>query len=338
MKKVLILGGGGFIGSNMAKRLKSEGHWVRVADIKQKPDYFESSEICDEYFCTDLRESQNVQEVFKGHIFDEVQQYAADMGGAMHVFSGLHDADIIHNSLLINLHVAQAAVTYGVGRLFFSSSACRYAEHNQLDPNNPNCEESSAYPASPDSLYGWEKLTSEQVYQAYNRNYNLDIRLGIFHNIFGYFGTYQGGREKAPAAVCRKVIECILSGDNEIEIWGPGTQTRSFLFIDDCLESVSRFMNQDSFAGPVNIGSTEMISINDLAKMAIDISGKNIKIRNIDGQDFFDKYGFKCPIGVNGRNSDNQLYREKMGWEPSTSLRVGMEKTYAWIYNEMTKK
>lgn len=336
MKKVLILGAG-FIGSNMAKRLKSEGDWVRAVDIRPKPEYFEPDEICHEYICADLREKSEMESVFQGHIFDETWVYAAWMGGAGVIFTGLHDAQIIHDSLLINIYAAEMATKYKTKRLFFSSSACRFAEFNQLDPDNPNCEESSAFPASPDSLYGWEKLTSEQIYQAYNRNYGLDIRLGVLHNVYGTASTYEGGREKFPAAICKKVLDCVSSGGDEIEVWGPGTQTRSFLFIDEALEGMIRFMRQDSFSGPVNIGSEEKISINDLAKMAIDISGKDIKIRNIQGQEFFDKYGFTCPIGVNGRNSDNRLYREKMGWEPTKTLRDGMEKTYAWIKSEREK-
>jgi len=209
-----------------------------------------------------------------------------------------------------------------------------YPEHNQLDPNNPNCEESSAYPANPDSEYGWEKLFSERLYLAFNRNYNLDVRIGRFHNIFGPHGTWYGGKEKAPAAMCRKVAETLEGG--EIEVWGDGQQTRSFLYIDECLEAIERLMKSD-FLGPVNIGSEEMVTINELAQMAIDISGKNLTIKNISGEEFKEKYGFKCPVGVRGRNSDNNLYFEKIGWRVNQPLYTGVEKTYTWI-NSLVKQ
>jgi GDP-D-mannose 3',5'-epimerase len=250
------------------------------------------------------------------------------MGGAGYIFTGENDANVMHNSALINLNVTYYATKCNVKKIFYSSSACMYPEHNQLDPNNPNCEESSAYPANPDSEYGWEKLFSERLYFSFMRNYNLNVRVGRFHNIFGPYGTWSGGKEKAPAAMCRKVAETKDGG--EIEVWGDGKQTRSFLYIDECIESILRFMESD-FIGPVNIGSEEMVTINDLAQMAIDISNKNIKIKNIDGEEFIKKYGFKCPIGVRGRNSDNKLYKEKVGWVVSDSLYSGMEKTYEWI-------
>jgi nucleoside-diphosphate-sugar epimerase len=256
-----------------------------------------------------------------------VYQLAADMGGAGYIFTGEHDADVMHNSAMINLNVAYEAAKKNVQRIFYSSSACMYPEHNQLDPDNPNCEESSAYPANPDSEYGWEKLFSERMFFAFARNYNLDVRVARFHNIFGPMGTYDGGKEKAPAAMCRKA----LLADGEIEVWGDGKQTRSFLYIDDCLEAIIRFMRQDTFEGPVNIGSEEQVTINQLAEMAIGLSKKDTVIRNIEGADFEAKYGFRCPVGVRGRNSDNRLYREKMGWEVSQPLLVGMEKTYEWI-------
>jgi nucleoside-diphosphate-sugar epimerase len=237
----------------------------------------------------------------------------------------------MHNSALINLNVVHEATKKSVKRVFYSSSACMYPEHNQLDPNNPNCEESSAYPANPDSEYGWEKLFSERLFLAFNRNYNLDVRVARFHNIFGPYGTWQGGKEKAPAAMCRKVAE----GINEIEVWGDGLQTRSFLYIDECIEAVLRFMRQDSFLGPVNIGSEEMVTINQLAQMAIDVADKNITIKNIDGDEFKAKYGFKCPTGVRGRNSDNTLYKEKIGWEPTLPLIEGIKKTYEWINQQV---
>jgi nucleoside-diphosphate-sugar epimerase len=342
-KYALVLGGGGFIGGHLAKKLKSEGFWVRVVDIKDKHEFWESSEFCDEYICGDLRDSKLVSRVMmspgqnsendKIGSFDEVYQLAADMGGAGYIFTGENDANVMHNSALINLNVVHEATKKSVKKIFYSSSACMYPEHNQLDPNNPNCEESSAYPANPDSEYGWEKLFSERLFLAFNRNYGLDVRIGRFHNIFGPYGTYIGGKEKAPAAMCRKVAE----GQTEIEVWGDGQQTRSFLYIDDCLEAVLRFVRQDNFKGPVNIGSEEMVSINQLAQMVIDISGKDITIKNTFGEEFYQKYGFSCPTGVRGRNSDNKLYREQMGWEVSTPLIEGISKTYEWIDSIVNK-
>jgi len=263
--------------------------------------------------------------------FDEVYQLAADMGGAGYIFTGNNDANVMHNSALINLNVAMEAVRKGVKKVFYSSSACMYPEHNQLDPNNPNCEESSAYPANPDSEYGWEKLFSERLYLAFNRNYKLNVKIARFHNIFGPFGTYKGGKEKAPAAMLRKAIETPDGG--EFEVWGDGFQTRSFLYVDECVEAVLRLMESD-FSGPVNIGSEEMISIADLARMACKISGKKINLKFIWGQEFFDKYGFKCPTGVKGRNSDNKLFREKIGWETSQPLQEGMQSTFDWMISK----
>jgi GDP-D-mannose 3', 5'-epimerase len=342
-KTALVLGGGGFIGGHLAKRLKEEGFWVRIVDIKPKHEYWNHDEICHEYICGDLRDHMLVSRVMyspiqrfetdKKNAFDEVYQLAADMGGAGYIFTGENDANVMHNSALINLNVSHEAVKKSVKRIFYSSSACMYPEHNQLDPNNPNCEESSAYPANPDSEYGWEKLFSERLFLAFNRNYKLDVRVARFHNIFGPQGTWKGGKEKAPAAMCRKAAE----GVDEIEVWGDGLQTRSFLYIDDCVEAILRFMRQDEFLGPVNIGSEEMVTINQLAQMAIDISRKNIKIKNIEGQEFFDKYGFKCPVGVRGRNSDNKLYKEKMKWEPLMSLKEGINKTFEWIDQQINK-
>ncbi|WBV58520.1 NAD-dependent epimerase/dehydratase family protein [Chryseobacterium daecheongense] len=333
MKKIVILGGGGFIGGHLAKRLKSEGNHIRICDIK-KHEYFNHSEICDEFIIGDLTDPSVVRLVIEEDV-DEVYQLAADMGGALYIFTGEHDADVMHNSAMINLNVARECVIKKVKKVFYSSSACMYPEHNQLDPNNPNCQEDSAYPANPDSEYGWEKLFSERLYLAYNRNYNLNVRVARFHNIFGPQGTWTGGKEKSPAAMCRKVAEENENG--QIEVWGDGKQTRSFLYIDECIEAVLRLMESD-FLGPVNIGSEEMVSINDLAQIAIDISQKNIKIRNLDGQEFFDKYGFKCPLGVKGRNSHNKLYNEKIGWMVSQPLKVGMEKTYTWISEQVQKK
>jgi nucleoside-diphosphate-sugar epimerase len=340
-KTALVLGGGGFIGGHLAKRLKDEGFWVRVVDIKEKHEFWNHDDICHEYISGDLRDPKVVSQVMfspiqnsendKENSFDEVYQLAADMGGAGYIFTGDNDANVMHNSALINLNVVYEAAKKSVKRVFYSSSACMYPEHNQLDPDNPNCEESSAYPANPDSEYGWEKLFSERLFLAFNRNYGLDVRVARFHNIFGPMGTWTGGKEKAPAAMCRKAAE----SDGEIEVWGDGLQTRSFLYIDDCLESVLRFMRQEEFMGPVNIGSEEMVTINQLAQMAIDISKKDIKINNIDGQDFIDKYGFACPMGVRGRNSDNKLYKEKIGWEPTQPLYEGMELTFKWINQQV---
>jgi nucleoside-diphosphate-sugar epimerase len=250
------------------------------------------------------------------------------MGGAGYIFTGENDANVMHNSALINLNVVYECVKNKVGKIFYSSSACIYPEHNQLDPNNPNCEESSAYPANPDSEYGWEKLFSERLYLTYNRNYGLNIRIARFHNIFGPYGTWKGGKEKSPAAICRKVAET-MNGE-EIEIWGNGLQTRSFLYIEECVEAILKLMDSD-FIGPVNIGSQEMVTINQLAQMIIDISNKNINIKNIEGEEFRSKYGFKCPIGVKGRNSDNKLYKEKIGWEVNQPLIEGLKLTYNWI-------
>ncbi|HLA55634.1 MAG TPA: NAD-dependent epimerase/dehydratase family protein [Flavobacterium sp.] len=326
MKKIVVLGGGGFIGGHLAKRLKNEGHFVRICDIKNH-EYFQHDDICNEFIKGDLTNPVVVARVIDEGI-DEVYQLAADMGGAGYIFTGENDANVMHNSAMINLNVAKEAVDKKVKKVFYSSSACMYPEYNQLDPLNPNCEESSAYPANPDSEYGWEKLFSERLFLAFNRNYKLDVRVARFHNIFGPQGTWHGGKEKAPAAMCRKVAETEAGGS--IEVWGDGQQTRSFLYVDECVEAVLRLMESD-FPCPVNIGSEEMVSINQLAQMAIDISGKDVKIKNIGGQEFIDKYGFKCPTGVRGRNSDNKLYREKIGWEVSEPLHVGMVRTFAWI-------
>ena len=339
MKKILVLGGGGFIGGHLAKKLKSEGNFVRVVDIKIH-EHFYGDDFCDEFIQGDLRNPLIVSQVMfapgqsslddKENSFDEVYQLAADMGGAGYIFTGENDANVMHNSSLVNLNVVHYASKFSVKKVFYSSSACMYPEHNQLDPDNPNCEESSAYPAHPDSEYGWEKLFSERLYLAFNRNYNLDVRIGRFHNIFGPQGTWYGGKEKAPAAMCRKVTETPEGG--EIEVWGDGQQTSSFLYIDECLEAIERLMSSN-FLGPVNIGSEEMVTINELAQMAIDISGKNITIKNIGGEEFKEKYGFKCPVGVRGRNSDNNLYFEKIGWKVNQPLYDGIEKTYLWINN-----
>ncbi|KQR93537.1 NAD-dependent dehydratase [Chryseobacterium sp. Leaf180] len=333
MKKIIVLGGGGFIGGHLAKRLKNEGNFVRICDIKSH-EYFSHDDICNEFILGDLTDPVVVKNVIDEDV-DEIYQLAADMGGALYIFTGEHDADVMHNSALINLNVAREAVVKNVKKIFYSSSACMYPEHNQLDPNNPNCEESSAYPANPDSEYGWEKLFSERLYKSYGRNYKLNVRIARFHNIFGPQGTWNGGKEKSPAAMCRKVAEA--QKEDVIEVWGDGLQTRSFLYVDECVEAVLRLMESD-FTEPVNIGSEEMVTINELADMVIDISKKNIEIKNLGGQEFFDKYGFKCPTGVKGRNSHNKLYRENIGWEVSEPLRRGMEKTYQWINEEVKKK
>jgi len=332
MKKVVVLGGGGFIGGHLAKKLKSLGYYVRIADIKNH-EYFEHSEICHEFIKCDLTDPKSVELVIYENC-DEVYQLAADMGGALYIFTGNNDANVMHNSALINLNVANECVKKNVKKVFYSSSACMYPEHNQLDPNNPNCEESSAYPANPDSEYGWEKLFSERLYLAYNRNYKLDVRIARFHNIFGTQGTWIGGKEKAPAAMCRKVAE--QEDNNSIEVWGDGLQTRSFLYVSECIEAILRLMESD-FTGPVNIGSEEMVTINELAEMAIKVSNKNISINNLYGQDFIDKYGFKCPIGVRGRNSNNSLYESKIGWKVSMPLIEGIKLTYDWISKQVEK-
>lgn len=332
MKKAIVLGGGGFIGGHLGRRLKNEGYHVRIADIKNH-EFWRHDEICHEFIKCDLTDPKAVELVITEGA-DEVYQLAADMGGAGYIFTGDNDANVMHNSAMINLNVAKECVNKKVGQVFYSSSACMYPEHNQLDPDNPNCEESSAYPANPDSEYGWEKLFSERMFLAFHRNYKLNVRVARFHNIFGPQGTWTGGKEKAPAAMMRKAAETPEGGT--IEVWGSGTQTRSFLHVDECVEAVLRLMRSD-FIGPVNIGSEEMVSINELAQIAIEASGKNLTIHNIDGEEFVSKYGFTCPLGVKGRNSHNTLYREKVGWEVNQSLREGMMSTYTWI-NEQVKK
>jgi nucleoside-diphosphate-sugar epimerase len=342
MKKIIVLGGGGFIGGHLAKRLKSEGNYVRICDLK-KHEYFDEKEICDQFIVGDLTDPKLVEFVIDEGV-DELYQLAADMGGAGYIFTGENDANVMHNSALINLNVCHESAKKKVGKVFYSSSACMYPEHNQLDPNNPNCEESSAYPANPDSEYGWEKLFSERLFLAFKRNYGLDVRIARFHNVFGPQGTWKGGKEKSPAAMCRKAAEVNdwdkIPGQSrpeyQLEVWGDGQQTRSFLYVDECVEAVLRLMESD-FVEPVNIGSEEMVTINELAQIAIDLSGKDIKIKNIEGETFVNKYGFPCPLGVRGRNSDNKLYREKVGWESKLTLREGMEKTYSWIEEQVIK-
>ena len=318
MKRILINGAGGFIGGHMVKRLKDEGHWVRAVDLKRHEYTIPSP--ADEFIVGDLRDQQVASDVVKG--IDEIYQFAADMGGAGYIFTGEHDADVMHNSATVNLNTLHFGVKAGVRKFFYSSSACIYPEYNQMDPLNPKCSEDSAYPAAPDSEYGWEKLFSERLYLAYMRNYGAAVRIARFHNIFGPEGTWTGGKEKAPAALCRKVAE--VNDGGEIEIWGDGNQTRSFLYIDECIEGVRQLVESD-FTGPVNIGSEEMVSINQLAVLIMQIAGKNLAIKHISG-----------PLGVRGRNSDNHLIAEKLGWKPSRPLRVGLEKTYRWIQEQVT--
>lgn len=319
MKKILVCGAGGFIGGHLVKRLKKEGFWVRGVDLKHN-EY--SPSPADEFIIADLRNFDKCEAVIAG--IDEVYQLAADMGGAGYIFTGDNDAAVMHNSATINLNIAELAHQHGVKKVFYSSSACMYPAYNQMDPQNPKCSEESAYPAAPDSEYGWEKLFSERLYLSYHRNYKMQVRIARFHNIYGPEGTYKGGKEKAPAAMCRKVIEAQNPGN--MEVWGDGKQTRSFLYIDDCVDAVRLLVDSD-FTGPVNIGSEEMVSINELAQLAIRLSGKNIKINNIKG-----------PEGVRGRNSDNALIESKLGWRPRYSLEKGMESTFNWIHGQMTLK
>lgn len=318
-KKALVLGAGGFIGSHLVKRLKQLGYHVTGADLKL-PEFSETA--ADSFVQGDLRQ-QDFTNNLLANGFDEVYQLAADMGGAGYIFTGENDADVMHNSATINLNVLHAMRMNNCKKVFYSSSACIYPEHNQLDPNNPNCEESSAYPAAPDSEYGWEKLFSERLFASYRRNYGIEAHVARFHNIFGEEGTWRGGKEKAPAAICRKVAEAPDGGS--IEIWGDGKQTRSFLHVNECIDGILLLVQSD-FYGPVNIGSDEMISINELAQMAATISGKTLTIKNIAG-----------PTGVRGRNSDNKLIKEKLHWAPSRPLVEGMTTTYRWIETQVKK-
>ena len=340
-KTALVLGAGGFIGSHMVKRLRSEGYWVRGVDLKY-PEF--SSHQANEFIVGDLRDVSFVKRCvrFTGYLgnfykdivdkfaepFDEIYQFAADMGGAGFVFTGENDADIMHNSVSINLNVLEEqcklneVVEQNKTKIFYSGSACMYPEHNQLDPNNPDCREESAYPADPDSEYGWEKLFSERLYLAYNRNHDIPVRIARYHNIFGPEGTWEGGREKAPAAICRKVAYLPEEGGS-IEVWGDGLQTRSFLFIDECIEATRRLMDSD-FMGPVNIGSEEMVTIDQLVDTAAKVSGKKVTKIYIDG-----------PLGVRGRNSNNDLIREELGWDYSQTLEEGIRITYNWIKEQI---
>ena len=328
MKTALVLGAGGFIGSHLVKRLKSEGYWVRGVDLKS-PDFSPSE--ADEFIVGDLRNPSLVSKVLYApnqlseqdneNSFDEVYQLAADMGGAGYINTGDNDAEVVHNSMLINLNVVREASKKSIKKIFYASSACVYNEHNQLEPENPICTENSVYPAYPDSEYGWEKLFSERLYATYNRNHGLDIRVARFHNVFGPEGTFYGGKEKAPAAICRKVADSLM--DEEIEVWGDGLQTRSFLYIDEAIEGVRRLM-ESNYIEPINIGSDHIISMNDLTKLVIELADKRAGIKNIPG-----------PQGVRGRTSDNALIKEKLGWAPTQPLSDGLKKTYKWIQSQM---
>ncbi len=323
LKSALVLGAGGFIGNHMVERLKSEGYFVRGVDIK-RPEYSDSN--ADEFIVGDLRDVEVVKKSLElSNSFDEIYQFAADMGGAGFVFTGENDADIMHNSATINLNVLEelhkrnSSRKENATKVFYSSSACMYPEHNQLDPNNPICSEDSAYPANPDSEYGWEKLFSERLFLAYNRNHKIPVAIARYHNIYGPLGTWEGGREKAPAAICRKIAK-VSADEGEIEVWGDGEQTRSFLYVDECIEATRRLM-VSNFQGPVNIGSEEMVTINQMVQIIARISGKNIKTA----------HKLDAPTGVRGRNSDNSLIREKLGWDFSMTLEEGLTKTFAWI-------
>ncbi len=318
MKRILVCGAGGFIGGHLTHALKERGYWVRGVDIKYHE--FDNCRV-DDFILGDLRNINIVHKACEG--IDEVYQLAADMGGAGYLFTGENDANVMHNSALINLNILKKSVELGIKKIFYASSACVYPEYNQLDPANPNCVEDSVYPAQPDSEYGWEKLFSERLYLSFQKNYGLNVKIARFHNIFGLKGTWNGGKEKAPAAICRKVA--IAKDGTSIEIWGDGQQTRSFLFVEECIEGILRLMDAD-FSGPVNLGSDEMISINDFARLVIKISGKTLDLNHIKG-----------PIGVNGRNSDNRLIEEKLGWKPSLPLQYGLMKTYQWIDKQVNQ-
>lgn len=319
MKKILVCGAGGFIGSHLVDRLKKEGHYVVGVDLKE-PLYSKSP--ADEFYVVDLRDQRNVESLFHLINYDEIYQLAADMGGAGYIFTGEHDADIMHNSAIINLNILDSVRRKNKNaKIFYSSSACMYPEHNQLDPDNPVLSEDSAYPANPDSEYGWEKLFSERLYLTYARNYQMEVRIARFHNVFGPYGSWNNGKEKAPAALCRKVATVEPGGT--IEIWGPGTQTRSFLFIDECLDGIQRLMESE-FTGPVNLGSERMISINNLVYLIASLVNKSVNIKNVPG-----------PMGVMGRNSDNRLIREKLNWAPKEDLEQGIQKTYNWIVEQL---
>ncbi len=317
-KTILVCGAGGFIGTHLVNDLKDKGHTVIGVDIKE-PLYEDSR--CDDFYKQDLRQAEMVDFIFSQHKFDEVYQLAADMGGAGYIFIGDNDADIMHNSASINLNVLESCRRNKVTKVFYSSSACMYPEHNQLDPDNPDLAEDTAYPANPDSDYGWEKLFSERLYLAYGRCYNMNVKIARFHNIFGPQGSWNNGKEKAPAALCRKVA--MAEHDGVIEVWGPGNQTRSFLFIDECVEGIQRIMESD-LTEPVNLGSTRKISINELVLLIAERTNKRVTIKNIDG-----------PRGVMGRTSDNKMIKEKINWAPDEDLETGIDKTYSWILRQI---
>ncbi|CAB4133695.1 WcaG Nucleoside-diphosphate-sugar epimerases [uncultured Caudovirales phage] len=316
MKKVLVCGAGGFIGNHLVSSLKNKGNYVIGADLKN-PEF--SQTRADEFYTIDLRDKLSVYNLITSDI-DEIYQLAADMGGAGFVFTGEHDADILHNSTMINLNILQEATSKKIKKIFYSSSACVYPEYNQMDALNPVCSENTAYPAHPDSDYGWEKLYSERLYSAYAKNYGIEVRIARFHNIYGTHGTWCGGREKAPAALCRKIAETTT---NQIEIWGDGNQTRSFLYIDECIEGIHRIMDSD-YSQPLNLGSDRLISINNLAHIIADIANKQINLHHIDG-----------PLGVVGRNSNNELIQKVLGWKPQNNLEFGLKKTYDWIHSQL---
>jgi len=318
IKTILVCGAGGFIGTHLVNDLKDKGHTVIGVDIKE-PLYEDSR--CDDFYKQDLRQAEMVDFIFSQHKFDEVYQLAADMGGAGYIFIGDNDADIMHNSASINLNVLESCRKNKVTKVFYSSSACMYPEHNQLDPDNPDLAEDTAYPANPDSDYGWEKLFSERLYLAYGRCYNMNVKIARFHNIFGPQGSWNNGKEKAPAALCRKVA--MAEHDGVIEVWGPGNQTRSFLFIDECVEGIQRIMESD-LTEPVNLGSTRKISINELVLLIAERTNKRVTIKNIDG-----------PRGVMGRTSDNKMIKEKINWAPDEDLETGIDKTYSWILRQI---
>lgn len=318
IKTILVCGAGGFIGTHLVNDLKDKGHTVIGVDIKE-PLYEDSR--CDDFYKQDLRQAEMVDFIFSQHKFDEVYQLAADMGGAGYIFIGDNDADIMHNSASINLNVLESCRRNKVTKVFYSSSACMYPEHNQLDPDNPDLAEDTAYPANPDSDYGWEKLFSERLYLAYGRCYNMNVKIARFHNIFGPQGSWNNGKEKAPAALCRKVA--MAEHDGVIEVWGPGNQTRSFLFIDECVEGIQRIMESD-LTEPVNLGSTRKISINELVLLIAERTNKRVTIKNIDG-----------PRGVMGRTSDNKMIKEKIDWAPDEDLETGIDKTYSWILTQI---
>jgi GDP-D-mannose 3', 5'-epimerase len=317
-KKVLVCGAGGFIGTHLVTSLKKQGFYVVGADLKY-PKFSQTD--ADEFFIADLRNKNDVAKVLSNDI-KTIYQLAADMGGAGYIFTGKNDADIMHNSGLINLNVVDEMIKKGINEIFYTSSACVYSEYNQLDPDNPLCSEESAYPAAPDSEYGWEKLFSERLYLNFAKNYNLRVRIARLHNVFGPLGSWNDGREKAPAALCRKVAE----SDGVIEVWGDGNQTRSFLYIDECIQGIHHIQNSD-YNHPLNLGSERMMSMNNLARLIAKIADKNITIKNIPG-----------PLGVKGRNSHNQLIRQVLGWEPKDMLEEGIKQTYNWIFQMLKAK